>query len=85
MDITSDEDVLWALATHFQPAEDMIVVSGLPGSALDPSADRLGTTSRLALDATRGPGFDAERIRISDAARTVGREIAMDHPAGLSD
>ena len=78
VDVTSDEEVLWALATHFQPGRDMIVIDGLPGSALDPSADKLGTTSRLALDATRGEGFDAQRIRISDAARIVGREIAID-------
>ena len=78
VDVTSDEEVLWALATHFQPHDDMIVISGLPGSALDPSADKLGTTSRLALDATRGPDFDAERIEISDAALVVGREIAAD-------
>ena len=76
IDITNDEEVLWALATHFQPDRDMIVIGGLPGSALDPSADKLGTTSRLALDATRGEDFDAQRIEISDAARAVGREIA---------
>ena len=78
VDITNDAEVLWALATHFQPDRDMIVIGGLPGSALDPSADKLGTTSRLALDATRGTDFDAQRIRISDAARAVGREIAAD-------
>ena len=76
IDITSDEEVLWALATHFQPERDMIVIAGLPGSPLDPSADGLGTTSRLALDATRGEEFGAQRIKISDAARAVGREIA---------
>ena len=78
VDVTRDEEVLWALATHFQPGRDMIVIDGLPGSALDPSADKLGTTSRLALDATRGQDFDAQRIRISDAARNVGREVADD-------
>lgn len=76
VDVTRDDEVLWALATHFQPHRDMIVIDGLPGSALDPSADKLGTTSRLALDATRGQDFDAARIEISDAARAVGREIA---------
>ena len=76
IDITDDAAVLWALATHFQPEQDMMVIGGLPGSALDPSADKLGTTSRLALDATRRANFDAQRIRISDAARAVGRAIA---------
>lgn len=80
IDITRDEEVLWALATHFQPDRDMIVIDGLPGSALDPSADKRGTTSRLALDATRAEDFDAQRIAISAAARAVGREIAGRHP-----
>ena len=85
VDITKDEDVLWALATHFQPDQDMIVIAGLPGSALDPSADKRGTTSRLALDATRGENFDAQRIEISDSARTIGRGIAIDRAGELSD
>ena len=83
VDVASDAEVLWALATHFQPEQDMIVIGGLPGSALDPSADKLGTTSRLALDATRGQGFDAQRIEISDEARAVGREIAADRAGGV--
>ena len=54
VDISRDEDVLWALATHFQPHLDVVMVEGLPGSALDPSASGAGTTSRMGLDATRG-------------------------------
>ena len=85
LDVTRDEEVLWALATCFQPDRDMIVIDGLPGSALDPSADRLGTTSRLALDATRGPDFDAQRIRISDSALAVGREVARQSTGESND
>ena len=70
VDITKDSDVLWSLATHFQPAHDIFVVDGLPGSALDPSSDADGSTSRLALDATRGPHFNATRIDIADGARS---------------
>ncbi|HVL36823.1 MAG TPA: UbiD family decarboxylase [Burkholderiales bacterium] len=68
VDITDDSEVLWALATHFQPHRDVLVVDGLPGSALDPSATGAGTTSRMGLDATRGPGFEGVRARISEAA-----------------
>jgi 4-hydroxy-3-polyprenylbenzoate decarboxylase len=68
VDITRDEEVLWALATHFQPHLDVVVVEGLPGSALDPSASGVGTTSRMGLDATRGPAFEGVRARIDDAA-----------------
>jgi 4-hydroxy-3-polyprenylbenzoate decarboxylase len=68
VDITRDEEVLWAIATHLQPHLDVVVVDGLPGSALDPSASGVGTTSRMGLDATRGPAFDGIRARIDPAA-----------------
>jgi 4-hydroxy-3-polyprenylbenzoate decarboxylase len=69
VDITNDSEVLWALATHFQPHRDVLIVDGLPGSALDPSASGVGTTSRMGLDATRGPGFEGIRAKVSEEAR----------------
>ena len=83
VDITDDSEVLWALAAHFQPAQDLFIVDGLPGSALDPSSGPDGTTSRLALDATRGPNFDGARIRISAAARRRAKAL-LDRLAGPS-
>ena len=68
IDLADDSQVMWALATHFQPHKDVLVIEGLPGNALDPSASPTGTTSRMGLDATRGPGFDSVRARVSDAA-----------------
>jgi len=75
VDITRDSDVLWALATHFQPHRDLFTVDGLPGSPLDPSSGSDGTTSRLGLDATRGPDFDGHRIVVSDEARQHARRL----------
>jgi 4-hydroxy-3-polyprenylbenzoate decarboxylase len=75
VDITQDSEVLWALATHFQPQRDVLIVDGLPGSALDPSASGAGTTSRMGLDATRGPGFEGVRARVSDQALARARSI----------
>lgn len=75
VDVTHDEQVLWALATHFQPHRDLLMVDGLPGSALDPSASGVGTTSRMGLDATRGPDFDGVRAVLSDAAVTRAKEL----------
>jgi 4-hydroxy-3-polyprenylbenzoate decarboxylase len=68
VDITDDGEVLWALATHFQPHKDVLVIEGLPGNALDPSASAAGTTSRMGLDATRGANFEGIRAKVSDAA-----------------
>ena len=75
VDITNDSEVLWALATHFQPHRDVLIVDGLPGSALDPSASGVGTTSRMGLDATRGPGFEGVRAKVSERALARAAEI----------
>jgi len=75
VDVSRDEEVLWALATHFQPHRDILTVDGLPGSALDPSASVAGTTSRMGLDATRGPDFDGIRARVSERALARAAEI----------
>jgi 2,5-furandicarboxylate decarboxylase 1 len=75
VDVTHDEQVLWALATHFQPHRDLLMVDGLPGSALDPSASGVGTTSRMGLDATRGPDFDGVRAVLSGAAVARAKEL----------
>lgn len=75
VDVTSDDQVLWALATHFQPHRDIVVIDGLPGNALDPSASGIGTTSRMGLDATRGPGFEGVRATISDEAVARARAL----------
>jgi 4-hydroxy-3-polyprenylbenzoate decarboxylase len=68
IDVGDDSQVMWALATHFQPHRDALVIEGLPGNALDPSASSVGTTSRMGLDATRGPNFEGIRARVSPAA-----------------
>ena len=75
IDLTDDSQVMWALATHFQPHQDVLVIEGLPGNALDPSASSSGTTSRMGLDATRGPGFEGVRAKVSDRAMQRARQL----------
>lgn len=75
VDITRDEQVLWALATHFQPHKDLLVIDGLPGSALDPSSSATGTTSRMGMDATRGPGFESIKAQLSPQAVEKARAL----------
>lgn len=75
VDVTRDSDVLWALSTHFQPHRDVVIIEGLPGNALDPSASGIGTTSRMGLDATRGPDFHGTLAKISDEAFARARAI----------
>jgi len=87
VDITRDEEVLWAIATHLQPHLDVVIVDGLPGSALDPSASGVGTTSRMGLDATRGPNFEGIRAVIDGDAMERARAILdrADAPSGRRD
>jgi 2,5-furandicarboxylate decarboxylase 1 len=67
IDVRREEEVLWAVATRFQADRDLFVISGVPGSLLDPSSDQ-GRTSRLAIDATRKAGFEGERVTLSAEA-----------------
>ncbi len=75
VDVSRDDQVLWALATHFQPHRDLMVIEGLPGSALDPSASGSGTTSRMGLDATRGSGFEGALAHVSEAAMHRAKQL----------
>lgn len=54
-DINVDDpnDLLWAISTRMQPDEDLIILKGVRGSSLDPSANQLTLeTSKLGIDAT---------------------------------
>lgn len=51
VDISSADEIEWAIATRFQADRDMVVVSGAQGSRLDPSTDD-GISAKLGLDAT---------------------------------
>lgn len=79
VDVTRDADVLWAPAAHLQPHRDVFVVDGLPGSPLDPSSTAEGATSRMALDATRGPDFDGVRIEVAAESLRVARRVLDGH------
>ncbi len=52
---------------------------GLPGSALDPSASGVGTTSRMGLDATRGADFDGVRAQLSAQAVQRAQQLISKH------
>ena len=53
IDVFDESDVLWAVATRMQPDRDLLTISGSLGALLDPSADELGVTAKLGIDATR--------------------------------
>ena len=52
IDIQDPYEVEWAVFTRFQVDRDLLSIAGVPGSALDPSADG-GLTSKWGVDATK--------------------------------
>ena len=63
IDIFDDSQIEWAVATRFQPDEDIYVYEDEKGSSLDPSAPEL--TSKWGVDATKPwEGEEFERAEI---------------------
>jgi len=62
IDVFSDEQMEWALATRFQPARDLTVVSGARAMPLDPSLDgsRVGSKAGFNLTLPFGRRGDSE-------------------------
>jgi 2,5-furandicarboxylate decarboxylase 1 len=52
IDIFSDEQMEWALATRFQPHRDLVVASGFRTLPLDPSLDDSGIAGKAGYDLT---------------------------------
>ncbi|MEM1587044.1 MAG: UbiD family decarboxylase [Candidatus Bathyarchaeia archaeon] len=77
VDIFNPEEVEWAIATRFQAEEDLMVLPGVRGSTLDPSADmETGLTTKVGLDATRPlkyprERFEKARIPITDRVMSI--------------
>ncbi len=86
IDVTSDEQIDWAMATRFQPDRDLIVVSGMRTLPLDPSITSgrvgakagfdltwpFGTGNRLETRVPEPPRFEGKRFASVAAALTDG-------------
>jgi 2,5-furandicarboxylate decarboxylase 1 len=86
IDVTSDEQIDWAMATRFQPDRDLIVVSGMRTLPLDPSitAGRVGskagfdltwpfgTNNRMETRVPEPPRFEGRRFNSVEAALRDG-------------
>jgi UbiD family decarboxylase len=64
IDIFSDEQMEWALATRFRADRDLVIQSGLRAMPLDPTLDGDRTWTKAGFDLTRAPARpgDAESI-----------------------
>ena len=75
IDISSAEDIEWAIATRVQPQRDLVIIDGAHGSGLDPSAGEHGETGKWGIDATIPFGANRhryERIRTPRQKPTPG-------------
>jgi 2,5-furandicarboxylate decarboxylase 1 len=59
VDIFTDRQVNWAIATRCQPDRDIAIISNARGSDLDPSTKEDGYTSKWGVDATAKPSLAA--------------------------
>lgn len=74
VDVTSDQDVLWAISTRFQADRDMDVIKNAMGAILDPS-NYNGMTDKVIVDATRPVGGFPRRHTIPPDAIERARKI----------
>jgi 2,5-furandicarboxylate decarboxylase 1 len=77
IDITSDEQIDWAMATRFQPDRDLIVLGGMRTLPLDPSitSGRVGAKAGFDLTWPFGTGTRLE-TRIPEPPRFAGQRFA---------
>ena len=73
IDIVSDEQMAWALATRFQPSRDLVVMDGLRTLPLDPSLTSGRTGSKAGFDLTWPFGSGARlETRVPEPPRFAG-------------
>jgi 3-polyprenyl-4-hydroxybenzoate decarboxylase len=97
IDIYSDEQIDWALATRFQPDRDLVILSGMRTLPLDPSlADArvggkagydltwpFGSGGRLDMSVPEAPRFEGARFASLEAALAHGPKSFEDLMAAM--
>jgi 2,5-furandicarboxylate decarboxylase 1 len=74
VDVHSDSEVLWAMATRMQADQDVDILRNGMGAILDPS-NHDGLTAKMIIDATRPPGDFPDRHTIDPGAAQRARRI----------
>jgi UbiD family decarboxylase len=72
IDISNEEEVLWAVATRVQAHKDVFVIPKSLTNVLDPSSEN-GLSSKVVVDATAPLNWDATPLRLPDAAKEAAR------------
>jgi len=74
VDITSDQDVMWASCTRMQADTDVDILKNSMGAILDPS-NHDGLTAKMIIDATRANADFPARHTIPEEATVRAREL----------
>jgi len=74
VDITSDQDVMWAICTRMQADTDVDILKNSMGAILDPS-NHDGLTAKMIIDATRANADFPARHTIPEEATVRAREL----------
>lgn len=75
VNVREPREVAWALATRFQPDRDTVILDGLEGYVIDPSAGASGHGAKIGFVATRGAGAEFDKVAIPAAAATKARAV----------
>ncbi|MCS6843172.1 MAG: UbiD family decarboxylase [Caldilineales bacterium] len=78
VDVHNEAEVMWALATRVQPAEDVFIVHGVTCNVLDPSSYD-GVSSKMGIDATRPAGWDAQRTSLPREVVLRAHDLLRSH------
>ena len=77
VDVDNEDEVKWALAGRFRPDEDVIIISGVRGLAIEPSCKDGMMGSRLGIDATRPTNEPGKFEKISVPKETAEKTLEI--------
>ena len=81
IDIADLQRVFWAVATRVQASRDIFIIPRARGSSLDPSAEPIGVTDKMGIDATAKPSLE-NFSPINAVPREVMEQIQLDDYVG---
>jgi 2,5-furandicarboxylate decarboxylase 1 len=84
IDLSNEEEVLWAVATRVQADKDVIILPDMMGTLLDPSANN-AITAKMGIDATRPLDEFPPRLSLPPEAIDRARALlrGVESPAGV--
>lgn len=76
VDVYSEQEVLWAVATRMQADRDVFIVPQVLANQLDPSS-REGMSAKMGIDATKPQDWDAGRLSLPEEAMAKARALVQ--------